>query len=240
MSNLPEQTQEKNESIQIPDHLPLLPVRDLVVFPYMVVPLFVGRKSSVSALNQALSENRLMVLTAQKESSLEHPRPDDLYTMGTAVSILRVLKLPDGRVKIMVQGLARAQIASFVQLRPFFKVKINIIEDPVEIREKSLKKEALMRNIRDQLEKIVSLGRLISPDILVVAENVNSSGRLADLVASNLGLSIEDSQQILETLNPDDRLKKAAELLNKEYELLQMQYKIQTEAKEEMTKTQKE
>lgn len=241
MEVLTDQQQNEKKHMEIPDQLPLLPVRDLVVFPYMIVPLFVGRKSSINALNKALAgKDRLMVLTAQKESATEHPRTEDLFTMGTFVSILRVLKLPDGRVKILVQGLGRAQIASFTQMRPFFKVKIRPIQDYADSKERSLRKEALMRNIREQLGKIVSLGRLISPDILVVAENLDSSGRLADLVVSNLGLSIEDAQQILEILNPDERLKRVAELLNKEYELLQMQYKIQTEAKEEMTKTQKE
>ncbi|MBI4665725.1 MAG: endopeptidase La [Nitrospinae bacterium] len=230
----------------IPDTLPLLPVRDIVVFPFMILPLFVGRENSINAVNQALAGDRMMMLAAQKDAGVDNPTPEDLYNIGSVVMVIRMLKLPDGRIKILVQGLAKAKIVEFLQKEPFYNVKIERMEDE-ELEKKETKEkreplavEAAMRNVRAQLERVINLGKQISPDILVIAENLEEPGKLADLVAANLGLKVEDAQIALELTNPLERLKKVSEILNRETELLSMQQKIQSAAQEEMSKTQRE
>lgn len=233
-------SQDLQTEFKIPDELPLLPVRDIVIFPYMILPLFVGRESSINAVNEALASDRMILLVAQKDAGNNEPKPEDLYNVGTVVMVIRMLKLPDGRVKILVQGLSKAKIISYAADKPFYKVKVERIKEPSEPKEKSLKTEALMRNVRDQLEKAISLGKMLPPDLLVIADNLDSPGKLADLAASNLGLKVEEAQQILEILDHEERLKKVGEFLGKEVEVLAMQQKIQSAAQEEMTKTQKE
>jgi len=233
-------SQDLQTEFKIPDELPLLPVRDIVIFPYMILPLFVGRESSINAVNEALASDRMILLVAQKDAGNNEPKPEDLYNVGTVVMVIRMLKLPDGRVKILVQGLSKAKIISYAADKPFYKVKVERIKEPSEPKEKSLKTEALMRNVRDQLEKAISLGKMLPPDLLVIADNLDSPGKLADLAASNLGLKVEEAQQILEILDHEDRLNKVGEFLGKEVEVLTMQQKIQSAAQEEMTKTQKE
>ncbi|MBI3583725.1 MAG: endopeptidase La [Nitrospinae bacterium] len=232
--------QDLKTEFKIPDELPLLPVRDIVIFPYMILPLFVGRESSINAVNEALASDRMILLVAQKDAGNNEPKPEDLYNVGTVVMVIRMLKLPDGRVKILVQGLSKAKIISYAADKPFYKVKVERIKEPSEPKEKSLKTEALMRNVREQLEKAISLGKMLPPDLLVIADNLDSPGKLADLAASNLGLKVEEAQQILEILDHEERLNKVGEFLGKEVEVLTMQQKIQSAAQEEMTKTQKE
>ena len=233
-------SQDLQTEFKIPDELPLLPVRDIVIFPYMILPLFVGRESSINAVNEALASDRMILLVAQKDAGNNEPKPEDLYNVGTVVMVIRMLKLPDGRVKILVQGLSKAKIISYVADKPFYKVKVERIKEPSEPKEKSLKTEALMRNVREQLEKAITLGKMLPPDLLVIADNLDSPGKLADLAASNLGLKVEEAQQILEILDHEERLNKVGEFLGKEVEVLTMQQKIQFAAQEEMTKTQKE
>lgn len=231
--------QDEQTELKIPDELPLLPVRDIVIFPYMIIPLFVGRESSINAINEALASDRMILLAAQKDATTDEPKPEDLYKVGTIVMVIRMLKLPDGRIKILVQGLSKAKIINYTAEKPFYKIKIQRIKEASEPKEKSLKVEALMRNVKEQLEKVISLGKMLPPDLLVIADNLESYGKLADLVASNLGLKVDEAQQILEILDPEERLKKVGEFLGKELEVLTMQQKIQSAAQEEMTKTQK-
>ncbi len=233
-----ENDQEK-EDLKIPETLPLLPVRDVVVYPYMIIPLFVGREISISAVDWALSRDRLIFLATQKDIADEEPSADDIYTVGTVAMIMRMLKLPDGRVKILVQGLAKAQITEFVESKPFFSVRIDRIVEPV-VSETSLETEAFLRNIKEQITKITSLGKSISSEVTVILENMQDPGSLADLIASNIGLKVDDAQKLLEIFDPIERLKKVSEYLNKEIELLSMQARIQSAAKEEMGKTQRE
>jgi ATP-dependent Lon protease len=231
------------DEFTIPDTLPLLPVRDIVVFPFMILPLFVGRENSINAVNQALAGDRIMMLAAQKDAGIDSPGPKDLYEIGSVVMVIRMLKLPDGRIKILVQGLAKARIDEYLQTDPFFKVKIERIDDEDIGKlgsKESLSMEAAMRNVRGQMERVINLGKQISPDILVIAENLDEPGKLADLVAANLNLKVDDAQKALELTRPLDRLKKVADLLSREIELLGMQQKIQNAAQEEMTKTQRE
>jgi len=230
---------EEEEQLEIPDALPLLPVRDVVIFPFMIVPLFVGRERSINAVDSALTKDRLIFTATQKDITKEDPDPEDLYRTGTVCMIMRMLKLPDGRVKILVQGLSRAQIKDFTQTRPSYTVTIDKIKEPaaepvpVEI-------EALMRNVREQLEKLASLGKVVFQEVMMVLDNIVDPGRMADLVAANLGLKIEEAQSVLETLDPIKRLEKVNDYLVKELQVAQMQVKIQSQAKEEMDKTQRE
>jgi len=229
----------EKDLLSLPETLPLLPVRDIVVFPYMVIPLFVSREKSIKSLEEALSKDRLIFLVAQRKLSEEDPASKDLYKVGTVSVIMKMLKLPDGKVKILVQGLSKASVKETLQTSPYFLVRVENIKDPF-LTEITLETEALMRNVREQLERISSYGKLLSPDLMFVLESVDDPGRLADLVASNLDLTVEKAQEILEILDPVERLKALNELLGKEVQVLTMQAKIQSQAKDEMTKSQRE
>jgi len=235
-------TESKNidlqQSIEIPKKLPLLPIRDIVVFPYMVLPLFVGREMSIKAIEVALESNRMIFLTSQKDINIENPSPSDLYSVGTVGVIMRMLKLPDGRIKILVQGVSRAKTVKFLQKEPFYQVEIKTFPDvPLTV---DLETEALMRNVKEQIERLVSFGKVILPDIMVVIENVDDPGKLADLAIANMGLKVEQAQEILEITDPVLRIKRINEALGKEIELLSMQQKIQADVRGEIDKTQRE
>lgn len=227
-----------NENLEIPEILPLLPVRDMVVFPYMVLPLYVGRDASIAAVDEALSGERMIFLSTQKNAEIEEPDVQDIYNIGTAALILRMLKLPDGRVKILVQGLKRAEIDSYAQEDPFYKVKLNLIEETES--EEELKSEALVRHVKEQLSKAVNLGKPILPDLLAVIETINEPGKLADIIVANLGLKAEESQVILEEIDPEKRLEKVNEFLNREISILEVQQQIMNDAKGEIDKSQRE
>lgn len=229
----------ERQDIEIPDDLPLMAVRDVVVFNSMIIPLFVGRASSVAAVNEALAQDKLLVLLTQKDSTQENPEPKDLYEVGMVSMIMRTLKLPDGRLKVLVQALTKAKIKEFTQKDPFFQVRLEVVEEQ-EMPEVTVEIEALMRTVREQTEKIMSLRGILSSDLVMIMNNIEDPGRLADLVASNLRLKIPEAQAILESFDPVEKLKLVAEYLNKELEVSTMQAKIQTEAKEEMTKSQRE
>ncbi|MBX3017155.1 MAG: endopeptidase La [Bdellovibrionaceae bacterium] len=225
--------------LEIPATLPMLPVRDIVVFPYMILPLFVGREGSIRSVEEALAKNRLIFLASQKEITEENPTADTIYQTGTIAMIMRMRKLSDGRVKILIQGVAKGRIKSYVRTNPSFEVAIEKIEEnaagnaPVEA-------EAMMRTAKEQIEKIIGLGRVLPPDILLVLDDVTDPGRLADLIASNLGVKVSEAQRVLETSDAKERLKLVNEILASELEVLQMQAKIRTTAKDEMSKSQRE
>jgi ATP-dependent Lon protease len=229
----------KEEAIKIPDVLPVLPLKDLVIFPFIIVPLSVSREKSINAVDQALAENRVIMLTAQKDFQNEDPGEEDLFRTGTVAIIMRMLKLPDGRIRILVQGLSRARIDYFIQTAPFFKAKITRIEEPVT-RERGLEVEALIRAVKQNLDRAVSLGKNISPEVMVIAANLDDPARLTDLAASNLDLKLEEAQGILETIDPIERLKKVNEMLTREINLLTMQQEISSAAQGEMNKSQRE
>ncbi|RPJ38539.1 MAG: AAA family ATPase, partial [Deltaproteobacteria bacterium] len=229
----------EDEQFKIPEMLPMLPVRDTVIFPYMILPLFVGRESSIKAVDEALAKDRMIFLATQKAPTDDHPNPEAIYTVGTAAMVMKMLKLPDGRVKILVQGLAKGTIKEYTQQKPLFLVRIQrVIEPPAG--EQNLETEALIRSVKEQSEKVLSLKGILSPDVLGVLDQIEEPGRLADLVASNLKLKIEEAQNILETFHPLQRLKKVNEYLSKEVQVSTMQAKIQSQAREEMSKTQRE
>jgi ATP-dependent Lon protease len=234
----PESAQPKGTKIDIPELLPLLPIRDIVIYPFMMLPLFVGRDLSIRAVEEALARDRLIFLVAQKNASEDNPNPEDIYRVGTVASIMRMLKLADGRIKILVQGISKGEIETYQQQRPFFEVKIRKIVEPTLV-ELSIEIEALMRNVKEKIEQILSLKNL-PPEIVMVTDNVSDPGVLADLVASNLRLKIDESQSILEIVDPVTRLNKINDLLTRELELSNMQARIQNQAKEEMSKTQRD
>jgi ATP-dependent Lon protease len=229
----------KEEAIKIPDVLPVLPLKDLVIFPFIIVPLSVSREKSINAVDQALAENRVIMLTAQKDFQNEDPGEEDLYRVGTVAIIMRMLKLPDGRIRILVQGLSRARVDYFIQTAPFFKAKITRIEEP-NTKDRPLEVEALIRSVKQNLDRAVSLGKNISPEVMVIAANLDDPARLTDLAASNLDLKLEEAQGILETIDPVERLKKVNEMLTREINLLTMQQEISSAAQGEMNKSQRE
>jgi len=225
--------------IDIPESLPMLPVRDIVVFPYMILPLYVGRESSIRAVEEALSKNRLIFLASQKEISEESPTPETIYKTGTIAMIMRMRKLSDGRVKILIQGVAKGVIKEFSKTEPNFETKIEKIKEN-DLGGSPIEFEAMIRNAKEHIEKIIALGRMLSPDILLVLDDVTDPGRLADLIASNLGLKVSDAQKVLETHDPKERLNLVNDILANELEVLQMQARIRNTAKDEMTKSQRE
>lgn len=232
-------TGEGNQKLHIPKELPVLMLRDIVVFPYMVVPLFVGREKSKHAIDKALSSDRMILLLTQKNMEIEEPKREDVYEVGTVALIMRMLKLPDGRVRILAQGLIRARLKNLEENKPFYSAKLEIIHEPEDVK-KTIEIEALIRNVRSGLDKASSLGKNIAPEVLIIATNVEEPGRLADLAAANLELKVKEAQEILELDDPVKRLKKVYELLTKELELLDVQSKISSEAKGEMEKLQKQ
>src|SRR6476619_7379177 len=169
-----------NQAVEIPQTLPMLPVRDIVVFPYMIIPLFVGRDSSIRSVEESLARaDRLILLSSQKEISDEHPSPDGIYKTGTVAMIMRMRKLPDGRIKILTQGLCKANIQEFTQTEPFYECKITRIAETTDATKGRVDAEALMRTVREQLEKVIALGKVLSPDILMVLDDIQDPGRLA-------------------------------------------------------------
>jgi ATP-dependent Lon protease len=239
MTDSNEQEIHPPQNVEVPSQLPLLPVRDIVVFPYMVLPLFVGRDMSIKAIEAALAGNRMILLATQKALDVENPAPEDIRTIGTVGIIMRMLKLPDERIKILVQGVAKAKITKYIQTDPYYSVRIDKLADTMPAAT-TLEAEAVMRTVKEQIERIVSLGKVLIPDVMVVIENLEEPGRLADMVASNLGLKVDVTQAVLEISDPIQRLRQVSDILGKEIEVLSMQHKIQAQAKGEMDKTQRE
>ncbi len=232
-------TPEEEEVIHIPDVLPVMALKDAVLFPYVIVPLSVGRDRSVRAVDEALSANRLILLVTQKDPTIEEPGPEDLYEIGCVAVIMRMLKLPDGNIRILVQGQARARVDYFTKTEPYLEARLTRLEEP-RIPEGELQVEALVRSVKQGLEKVTSLGKQISPEVMLIAANLDDPLRLADLAASNLSLKVADAQKVLETLDPVDRLKLVHELLTREISLLEMQQEISSQVRGEMDRSQRE
>jgi ATP-dependent Lon protease len=229
----------EQQQITIPDVLPVLPLPDVVMFPYMIAPLFVNRERSAKAVDQALAENRMILLVAQKNPNVDEPRAEDLHDFGTVSVIMRMLKLPDGRVRILVQGFSRAQVESYNESNPYITAKVQP-KTETQVTPITPEIEALIRNVKSTLEKMVSLGKNISTDLVTIAANLDEPGRLADLVASNLDLKVEKAQEVLEAIDPIDRLRRVHQLMAKETEVLEIQNDINTQARGEMDKSQRE
>ncbi|MEN3331773.1 MAG: ATP-dependent Lon protease [Blastocatellia bacterium] len=233
------QIEQSEEQVKLPDSLPVLPLRDIVIFPYMIVPLFVQRERSIRAVDQALAENRMIMLVAQRDLEKEEPTGTDLYNYGTAAAIMRMLKMPDGRIRILVQGLSRARVSRFDENQPALIAHIEPLNDS-EPDADDLELEALIRNVRASLERAITLGKNISSEVMAIVANLEDPGRLADVAASNLELKVSDAQSVLEKLNPADRLRRVNELLAREINVLLVQQEINTQAKGEIDRTQRE
>ena len=222
-----------------PAEMPVLAVRDVVVFNYMILPLFVGREKSVLAVDAALNSSRFMMICTQRDEQVDEPGPDDLHHTGTVVMIMRMLKMPDGRLKVLVQGVSRAHVDAFTTESPYLQATVTALAegDPAPV---TVEHEAMMRAAREQSEKILSLRGISTADIMSVLNSVEDPGRLADLIAANLRLKVSDAQSILECVDPIDRLRLVNDQLVKEVEVASMQAKIQNMAREGMDKAQKD
>lgn len=223
----------------IPKVLPVLPVRDVVIFNYMMLPLFVGREASVQAVDAALNGNRYLLILTQKDEAVETPKPEDLHRMGTVVVIMRMLKMPDGRLKLLVQGLSRGKALDVVDNGSFLEANTELLPEREE-HPAGMEVEAMMRAARDLSGKILSMRGVSNPEINAVLTGVDHPGRLADIIASNLRLKVNESQELLESLDPIKRLNLVNKHLAKEAELASMQVHIQESAREGMDKAQRE
>ena len=223
----------------IPSVLPVLPLRDSVVFNSMIVPLFESREKAMEAVEFALNGNRYLLLCAQRDASAEEPEPDDLYNVGSVVMILRMIKMNDGQVKLLVQGLSRAQVEEFDNNGPILLARIRVLEENRgDVSDVEL--EAMMRSAREQSDRILHLRGLPSGEIMNVLNSVNDPGRLADIIAANMRLRVDEAQALLECLDPVERLRLVNKHLVREVEVATMQARIQSMAREGMDKAQKD
>ena len=230
---------EAARTFEIPDSLPLVPVRDLVVFPYMIVPLFVGREISMTAVEDAMAKDRLLFLASQKDMSEERPEADGIHEIGSVGMVMRLRKLPDGRLKLLVQGLAKGRFTEVLQTSPFLRVRVEEIpEPPVELDGPD--GEALVRTTRKNLQEIIELGKSLSPDVMTIIAGIHHPGRLADLVAAHLSLGVVEAQALLEIEDPMERLRRVNEHLVRELAVQKVQSEIQAQAREEMSRSQRE
>jgi ATP-dependent Lon protease len=230
---------EDENELDIPHTLPLMPVRDVVIFTDMLLPLFVGRERSVRAIESAVEKDRYLFLSTQKDPTLEDPKPDEIFKVGTVARILRMLKLPDGRVKALVQGVVKGNILRYVRKRSFYRVSVKILPE-ARVTEVDIETEALMRNVREHSQKILELRGELTGDVGNILEGVEDPGKLADLIASSIRLKVDESQALLEIIDPVERLKKINDLLSRELKLSAMQAKIQSTVRDEISKSQRD
>ncbi|HZD39743.1 MAG TPA: LON peptidase substrate-binding domain-containing protein, partial [Terriglobales bacterium] len=217
--------------------VPLLPLRDIVVFPHMVVPLFVGRQRSIKALEEATQKQGPIFLSSQKDAKTNEPTEDDIYKIGTLGTVVQMLKLPDGTVKVLIEGKKRAQIARFVSNPDFFLVEVD--ETP-EVVERSTEIEALTREVHTTFENYVKLKKKIPPEMVMSVSSIDDPGRLADTIVAHLGIKLEDRQSLLETFNAAERLEKVLGHMRAEIEILEVERRIRSRVKKQMERSQKE
>jgi ATP-dependent Lon protease len=235
----PSHPEKDDQEPKIPDTLPVLPLPETVVFPYMIAPLFVNRERSIKAVDQSLAENRMILLVTQKNPAVDDPKPADLHDFGTVSVIMRMLKLPDGRVRILVQGFSRAKVEYFDETQPYLVAKVRPKAE-MEMVAESVQMEALIRNVKTAVEKAVALGKNLSQDLVAIITSINDPGRLADLVASNLDLKADRAQEILEQVDSAERLRLVHSLITKELEVLEVQNDITSQARGEIDRSQRE
>jgi ATP-dependent Lon protease len=217
--------------------VPLLPLRDIIVFPHMVVPLFVGRQRSIKALEEATQKQSLIFLSSQKDAKTNEPAEDDIYKIGTLGSVVQMLKLPDGTVKVLIEGKKRARVARFVANPDFFLVEV---EDAPEVVERSTEIEALVREVHTTFENYVKLKKKIPPEMVMSVSSIDDPGRLADTIVAHLGIKLEDRQNLLETFNAAERLEKVLGHMRAEIEILEVERRIRSRVKKQMERSQKE
>ncbi|MDR1952752.1 MAG: endopeptidase La [Elusimicrobiota bacterium] len=226
------------DNTKIPSTLPLLPVRDMILYPAMVIPLAVGREKSIKALEEAMTTNRLILVVAQKNVRVEDPSPDDIFSTGTVCEVLQILKMPDGTLKTLVEGVCRAQWTDFkLSDKGYVEVGVQVVNDKVE---KTPETEAIMRNAISLFEQYVKLNPRIPIEVSIATGNINDPARLSDTIASHIGIKNEDKQEILELVDPIERLEKIIRILSSEIEILNIEQRIQKRVRNQMEKSQKE
>ena len=216
---------------------PVLPLRDIVVFPHMIVPLFVGREKSIKALEEVMRSDTFVLLVTQKNASDDDPAPSAIYDVGTLASVLQLLKLPDGTVKVLVEGVQRGKILKYTDRTDYYEANAVVLEDVVGDR---VEAEALSRSVITEFENYVKLNKKISPEVIGVVQQIEDYAKLADTVASHLAVKIPDKQSILETTVATQRLEKVLSLMESEISVLQVEKRIRTRVKRQMEKTQRE
>lgn len=217
--------------------VPLLPLRDIIVFPHMVVPLFVGRQRSIKALEEATQKQSMIFLSSQKDAKTNDPSEDDIYRIGTLGSVVQMLKLPDGTVKVLIEGKRRARVTKFVANPDFFLVEV---EDAPEVVERNTEVEALVREVHSTFENYVKLKKKIPPEMVMSVSSIEEPGRLADTIVAHLGIKLEDRQNLLETFNAAERLEKVLGHMRAEIEILEVERRIRSRVKKQMERSQKE
>ena len=228
---------DDKEQTSGPVRVPLLPLRDIIVFPHMVVPLFVGRQRSIKALEEATQKQSLIFLSSQKDAKTNDPAEDDIYKIGTLGSVVQMLKLPDGTVKVLIEGKKRARVARFVANPEFFLVDV---EDAPEIVERNTEIEALVREVHTTFENYVKLKKKIPPEMVMSVSSIDDPGRLADTIVAHLGIKLEDRQNLLETFAAAERLEKVLGHMRAEIEILEVERRIRSRVKKQMERSQKE
>lgn len=217
--------------------LPLLPLRDLIIFPHMMMPLFVGREKSINALEEAMNKQSDIVLAAQKDAKTNNPEPEDVYSVGTVGTIIQLLRLPDGTVKVLVEGKRRVHIERFTQNDQYFMVEVTDLED---VNNNPVEAQAIMRSVKSTFEQYVKLNKRIPPEILMKVSTIDSASELGDIIVAQLNLKIEDKQRILELADPLKRLEELLNMMTGEIEILEVEKKIRTRVKKQMERSQKE
>ncbi|MBN2495076.1 MAG: endopeptidase La [Deltaproteobacteria bacterium] len=230
---------EEMEQLEIPRELPVLPVRDMVVFPDMIAPLFVSRELSVSAVESAIEDRRLVLALAQRRLDAEQPSAEDLYRVGTVGMVVRMRRLPDERLKILLQGIAKARLEGWVQERPHYVARLQPIQD-LPLDELSVETEALIRTLREKLDAFSQISDDMGPDLVTAIGGIGDPGRLADLVASNLGMPVDAAQRVLETPDPVRRLRAVVEHMTEELELRSTKARIEKRVLDELDKSRRE
>lgn len=225
--------------LDIPDVLPVLPVRGITIYPYVIMPIFVQQEQAIAAVDAALSKERQIVILGQRDQNDEAPDAEGLYEIGTIATLMRQIKMPDGRLRVLFQGIGRCRVEYFTREEPYREAKVQMLSDTDKNRD-AVEEEALRRMAKNLLERAASLGKTLSSEILVIAGSMDDTSRLADLLASNIEIKPRDGQKVLEALNPYDRLKLVYEILNHEVDLLEMQQRINTQARGEMDRSQRD
>ena len=228
---------DDREPTGTPSRVPLLPLRDIIVFPHMVVPLFVGRQRSIKALEEATQKQSLIFLSSQKDAKTNDPTEEDIYKIGTLGAVVQMLKLPDGTVKVLIEGKRRAKVARFIANADFFLVDV---EDAPEVIERNTEVEALVREVHTTFENYVKLKKKIPPEMVMSVSSIDEPGRLADTIVAHLGIKLEDRQNLLETINAAERLEKVLGHMRAEIEILEVERRIRSRVKKQMERSQKE
>ena len=225
--------QAKTEKITVP----VLPLREVIVFPHMVVPLFVGREKSIHALEECVEKKKELFLVAQKQATTVNPGDKDIFQIGTLGTILQILRLPDNTVKVLIEGKRRAKMLKFLDGEAMIEAEVEVI---AEASEKGVETEALVRSLKATFENYVKLNKRIPPEMLMSVNGIEDPSRLGDVIVAHLNLRFEDKQAVLEITDPTKRLEKLLELMQGEIEILQVERRIRTRVKKQMEKSQKE